>query len=139
MARRSGGVPGIVTVIITIASIAAAALVAYFMYTTTRSATSQPIIEVTSAYASGSNLALTVRNLGAVDVTITDTSITVKGVSCMAQNVNKQLAKGSSTVISATCDSSALSDGDSGYVTLSGTTQSGMSFSVTLGFRVIVP
>lgn len=139
MAGRSGGVPGIVTVIITIASIAAAALVAYFMYTTTRSATSQPIIEVTSAYASGSNLALTVRNLGAVDVTITDASVTVKGISCTVQDVNKQLAKGSSVVISASCGSSALSDGDSGYVTLSGTTQGGTGFSVTLGFKVIVP
>ncbi|MEM1509708.1 MAG: hypothetical protein QW291_06890 [Thermofilaceae archaeon] len=139
MTRRSGGVPGIVTVIITIASIAAAALVAYFMYTTTRSATSQPIIEVTSAYASGSNLALTIRNLGSVDVTITDASIVIRDISCVAQNANKQLAKGSSIVVSASCSSLALSDGDSGYVTLSGTTQNNLAFSITIGFRVVVP
>lgn len=139
MTRRGGGVPGIVTVIITIASIAAAALVAYFMYTTTRSATSQPIIEVTSAYASGSNLALTIRNLGSVDVTITDASIIIRDISCTVQNTNKQLAKGSSIVVSASCSSSALSDGDSGYVTLSGTTQNNVGFSITIGFRVVVP
>jgi hypothetical protein len=84
-ARRLGGIPPIVTVLITISAVVAAGLVAWFLFTTTSGATKQPMLEVTGAYAlcssSGSCSAVyvTVRNVGAVDVTITGAALEVAG------------------------------------------------------------
>jgi hypothetical protein len=76
-ARRRGGIPPIVTVLITISAVVAAGLVAYFLFSTTSSATKQSMLEVTSAYAicSGTSCAvsITLRNVGASDVTIITT------------------------------------------------------------------
>ncbi|MEM2187116.1 MAG: hypothetical protein QXT37_09070 [Thermofilaceae archaeon] len=80
--RRFGGVPPIVTVLVVVASIVAASLVAWFLWTSTRAATQQPVLEVTSAYASctGSTCAVsfTVRNVGAQQIT----SITLEEIIC---------------------------------------------------------
>jgi hypothetical protein len=80
-ARRLGGIPPIVTVLITISAVVAAGLVAWFLFTTTSSATKQPMLEVTSAYAlcSGTGTTtscavhVTLRNVGAGNVTIITT------------------------------------------------------------------
>jgi hypothetical protein len=78
-ARRRGGIPPIVTVLITISAVVAAGLVAYFLFSTTSSATKQPMLEVTSAYAicpsaSSCTVYVTIRNVGASDVTIITSS-----------------------------------------------------------------
>ncbi|MEM0023582.1 MAG: hypothetical protein QXJ38_02180 [Thermofilaceae archaeon] len=79
--RRKGGVPPIVTVLVTIASIVAASLVAWFLWTSTRTATSTPILEVTNAYyvGSGSNwrITFTLRNVGSTSVTLSTASVSV--------------------------------------------------------------
>jgi hypothetical protein len=87
-ARRRGGVPPIVTVLITISAVVAAGLVAYFLFTTTSGATKQPMLEVTGAYAlcSGTGTAtscyvyVTLRNVGTADVTISSAQLDVPGV-----------------------------------------------------------
>ncbi|MEM0223766.1 MAG: hypothetical protein QXJ99_05145 [Thermofilum sp.] len=57
--KRKGGVPPIVTVLVTIAAIVAAALVAYFIYTSTAAATKQPVIDVSPLYVTGGTPATT--------------------------------------------------------------------------------
>jgi copper(I)-binding protein len=87
-ARRRGGVPPIVTVLITISAVVAAGLVAWFLFTTTSGATKQPMLEVTSAYAlcSGTGTAtscyvyVTLRNVGTADVTLNQAQLDVPGV-----------------------------------------------------------
>jgi hypothetical protein len=74
-----------VTVLITISAVVAAGIVAYFLFTTTSSAARTPMLEVTSAYAlcsgtSCSAVHITVRNVGAVDVTITSATLEVAGM-----------------------------------------------------------
>jgi len=84
-ARRRGGVPPIVTVLITISAVVAAGLVAWFLFSTTSGATKQPMLEVTSAYAicpsSGScTVSITLRNVGTADVTLNQVQLDVPGV-----------------------------------------------------------
>jgi len=83
-ARRRGGVPPIVTVLITISAVVAAGLVAYFLFSTTSGATKQPMLEVTGAYAlcSGSScyVYVTLRNVGTADVTLNPVQLDVPGV-----------------------------------------------------------
>jgi len=71
--KRFGGIPPLVTVLITISAIVAASLVAWFMWSSTRSATLQPVFEVTSAYVScttGTTCAVSfvMRNVGAAQL-----------------------------------------------------------------------
>jgi len=47
-------------VLITISAVVAAAIVAYFLFSTTSSATKQPMLEVTGAYAVGAALSFTI-------------------------------------------------------------------------------
>jgi len=65
--RRLGGVPPIVTVLITISAVVAASLVAWFMFSSTRTATQTPIVEVTNAVYIGSStnwrISFTIRNI----------------------------------------------------------------------------
>lgn len=72
--RRKGGVPPIVTVLVTIAAIVAASLVAWFLWTSTRTAASTPLLEVTDAYyvSSGTSwrITFTLRNVGSTSVTL---------------------------------------------------------------------
>jgi len=73
--RRFGGIPPIVTVLITIAAVVAASLVAWFMFMSTRTATQTPIVEVTNAVYLGSGsswrLSFTIRNIsGATGSTV---------------------------------------------------------------------
>jgi len=73
--RRFGGIPPIVTVLITIAAVVAASLVAWFMFVSTRTATQTPIVEVTNAVYIGSGtswrISFTIRNIsGATGSTV---------------------------------------------------------------------
>jgi hypothetical protein len=126
-ARRRGGIPPIVTVLITISAVVAAGLVAYFLFSTTSSATKQPMLEVTSAYAicpsaSSCTVYVTIRNVGTVNVTITSVSyFDVSGVTVSSHSwysPNNQLISNSNPV--------AIPAGGSAYlkgsVAVSGTT-----------------
>lgn len=75
--RRLGGIPPIVTVLITISAVVAASLVAWFMFISTRTATQTPIVEVTNAvYIGGTGsgawrISFTIRNIsGASGATV---------------------------------------------------------------------
>ena len=84
-ARRRGGVPPIVTVLITISAVVAASLVAWFMWSSTRAATLQPVFEVTSAYVSGTGpyaVSFVIRNVGAAQIPSSGGSVTLDEISC---------------------------------------------------------
>lgn len=126
--RHRGGIPPIVTVLVTIAAIVAASLVAWFMFVTTRSATNQPILEVTVAFASGNTVSITVRNIGSVDVPAGTASVTIKGSQATCNYPT--IPKGGSVVCRATFTGITINDGDSGFIEIAGQ---------ALGFKVIVP
>ncbi|MEM4029905.1 MAG: hypothetical protein QXO02_08430 [Thermofilaceae archaeon] len=142
--RRFGGVPPIVTVLVVVASIVAASLVAWFLWTSTRAATQQPVLEVTSAYASctGSTCAVsfTVRNVGAQQIT----SITLEEIICEAGSTLTSSTSGLSCSLSnqtASCRatfSATISDGASCTARLRVDSSTGSS-RVALGFKVIRP
>ena len=69
--RRVGAIPPVVVVLITIAAVVAASLVAWFMWTSTKSAAQQLLIEVTNAYTpDGQRIFFTIRNIGTQDVNV---------------------------------------------------------------------
>ena len=86
--RRLGGIPPIVTVLITISAVVAASLVAWFMWSSTRAATLQPVFEVTSAYVSGSGssfaVSFVIRNVGAAQIPPSGGMVTLDEISCEA-------------------------------------------------------
>jgi hypothetical protein len=136
--RRRGGVPPIVTVLITISAVVAAGLVAWFLFTTTSSATKRPVLEVTSAYYVGGTLKVTLRNVGAV----TASGLTVKAVTCTSASQSSlsvnvgDIAPGQNAVASISI--SGLKDGDSCIMDVtygvSGTTN-----TESLAFKVVAP
>jgi len=140
--RRFGGVPPIVTVLVVVASIVAASLVAWFLWTSTRAATQQPVLEVTSAYASctGSTCAVsfTVRNVGALQIT----SITLEEITCEVGSTPTPSTFGLSCSLSgqtASCRatfSATINDGASCTARLR--VDPGGS-RVALGFKVVSP
>ena len=75
--RRLGGIPPIVTVLVTIAAVTAASLVAWFLFMSTRTAIQTPIVEITNAvYVGGTGarawrISFTIRNIsGASGATV---------------------------------------------------------------------
>jgi P pilus assembly chaperone PapD len=70
-ARRVGAIPPVVVVLITISAVVAASLVAWFMWATSKSATSQLLLEVTNAYTpDGKSIFFTLNNVGTQEVNI---------------------------------------------------------------------
>jgi hypothetical protein len=139
-ARRRGGVPPLVTVLITLSAIVAAGLVAWFLFYTTSSAAKTPVLEVTGAYATGTTLKFTVRNVGSVRAS----SLSVAGATCTSGGTltpqgctPNMLDPGQSTVCTIT--GSSFADGSSCTVELSYTTPSGGIERTLLAFRVAVP
>jgi hypothetical protein len=135
-ARRLGGIPPLVTVLITISAIVAAGLVAWFMFTTTSSAVKTPILEVTGAYAAGNVLRFTVRNVGSVPAS----GLTVAAATCTSGG----------TLTLGACNPSTLNPGQSAVCTITGSTSFADGSSCTvelshangrtlLAFRVAVP
>ena len=147
-ARRLGGVPPIVTVLITISAVVAAGLVAWFLFTTTSSATKQPMLEVTSAYAlcsdtSCSAVHITVRNVGAADVTITGATLEVAGVSSTLSlsNLNTVVPSGGSANLKFTSTSPFnIPDGAGAVLTLTVQPVGGTStYTLSIAFKIARP
>ena len=136
--KRFGGVPPIVTVLITISAVVAAGIAAWFLFTTTSSAVKTPILEVTEAYYVGTTLFITVKNLGASDVTVTFAKVDCeRGVSFTNTTYSAvTIPRGSSTVVRYTSVSN-IRDGDLCVAPV--TITSPTSASVTLQFRVVRP
>ena len=159
-ARRLGGIPPIVTVLITISAVVAAGIVAYFLFTTTSSAARTPMLEVTSAYAlcSGTGCAVyvTLRNVGAGNVTIitsssppspqievpTGTGIT--SISCAPNPAlpNNQVPPGGS--VNLRCPSSGtqsvnIPDGTSATLLLTVTPAGGYQQTLSIAFKIARP
>jgi len=134
--KRFGGIPPIVTVLITISAIVAASLVAWFMWSTTRSATQQPIIEVTEAYTDGINVVFTLRNIGSMNVTVSSVQVTCKGATATSATCSGTLSKGGSLACRASFSSGAINDGDSCTAQITFSSSSG---GVSVGFKVVRP
>lgn len=148
--RRKGGVPPMVTVLVTIASIVAASLVAWFLFTTTRGAVSQPVFEVLSAYAIGTgtsrSLSITVKYLsGPSGAAISSPSLTLtapSGASSCSSFSNiaanpSTVSPGQSFTVTATC---TLATGITSLDGHSGTLQFSLgSSTVLVGFKVVEP
>jgi hypothetical protein len=140
-ARRHGGVPPLVTVLITLSAIVAAGLVAWFLFTTTSSAAKTPVLEVTGAYATGTTLKFTVRNVGSVaanNVALASPTCSSGGTLTPQGCTPNSLNPGQSAVCTIT-GSSSFADGSSCTVELSYTTPSGNTERTLLAFRVAVP
>jgi hypothetical protein len=159
-ARRLGGIPPIVTVLITISAVVAAGLVAWFLFTTTSSAARTPMLEVTSAYAlcSGTSCAVyvTLRNVGAGNVTIitsqsppspqievvTGTGITSIPCAPSPAPPSNQVPPGGS--VNLRCPSSGaqnvnIPDGASATLLLTVQPAGGSQVSLSLGFKIARP
>ena len=153
-ARRLGGIPPLVTVLITISAVVAASLVAWFMWSSTRAATLQPVLEVTSAYVSGSGttfaVSFIIRNVGAAQIP-SGGSVALDEISC-EQTPGGSVVAGtpagctfSAATQVASCRAtftSSISDGSTCYARVrvthagsAGTTTS----AVTLTFKVARP
>jgi len=135
-ARRRGGVPPIVTVLITISAVAAASLVAWFMWATTRSATNQPIIEVTEGYTDGSTVVFTLRNIGNTQVSVGSVTVSCKGYPASSVTCSGTVPAGGSLSCRATGFSGTINDGDSCVAQISFSSPSG---GVSVGFKVVRP
>jgi len=139
-ARRRGGVPPLVTVLITISAVVAAGLVAWFMFTTTNSAVKRPALEVVSAYYVGGTLKVTLRNVGAV----TASSLTVKAVTCTSASQSSlsvslgNIDPGQNVVASISI--SGLKDGDSCTMDVTYSVSSTTNPNTeSLAFKVVAP
>jgi hypothetical protein len=138
--KRFGGVPPIVTVLITMSALVAASLVAWFMWITTSSATKQPVLEVTDAYTDGTNVYFTLRNIGSADATVNGIQVSCKGSppttpSC-TYPTGSTIPKGSSAACRAS-GFSALTDGDFCVVQI--TLSSPTTSVVNVEFKVMKP
>jgi hypothetical protein len=105
------------------------------MWTTTRSATSQPIIEVTDGYTDGSTVVFTLRNIGNTQVSVGSVTVSCKGytassVTCSG-SVPGSVPAGGSLSCKATGFSVAISDGDSCVAQIPG--------GASVGFKVVKP
>jgi len=145
-----GGIPPLVTVLITISAVVAASLVAWFMWSSTRAATLQPVLEVTSAYVSGTGpyaVSFVIRNVGAAQIS----SVALDEISCEATpgsvvaGTPAGCTLSPTTPVAASCRAtftSSISDGSTCYarvrVTHTGSTGSTTS-AVTLTFKVAKP
>ena len=138
-ARRRGGIPPIVTVLITISAVVAAGLVAWFLFTTTNAAVKRPALEVVSAYYAGSMLKVTLRNVGAV--TAKDLSVTAVTCTSASQRFNSpvsvgDIGPGQNAVASISI--SGLKDGDSCVMDVTYGVSSTTS-TESLAFKVVAP
>ena len=137
------GISPISAVLVLLATVVSAGVVAWFFFVSTRSATNQPLVEVTDAYATGTTVTLTVRNIGSVDLVnpsfpqsgTCGASITLSSCSVAVGN----LMRGSSAVIKCTA-SATPTDGTICTLPLQATNQqTGQPVGLTLSFRVVTP
>jgi len=146
-----GGIPPLVTVLITISAVVAASLVAWFMWSSTRAAALQPVLEVTSAYVSGTGpyaVSFVIRNVGAAQIS----SVALDEISCETTPGGSVVAGtpagctlSPTTPVAASCRAtftSSISDGSTCYarVRVTHTGSAGTPTSaVTLTFKVARP
>jgi len=123
--RRVGAIPPIVTVLITIAAVVAASLVAWFMWTTTKSATGQLLLEAKNAYTpDGQRIFFTLNNIGTQEIevrnviancSVTSTSGTSTSYSgtgtCISSQSSAQVKAGQSAACSVALNG-AFTSGD---------------------------
>ncbi|WP_191118525.1 hypothetical protein [Infirmifilum uzonense] len=119
----------------TIASIVAAGLVTWFIFSSTYSATRQPVIDVSDAYLVGGTLYITFRNLGGADVSISSVSGNCQsgGSFSWSSSTPLTLLKGGTNVVKATVTGN-VNDGDlcTAQVVMGGN-------SLAISFRVVKP
>ena len=137
------------TVLITISAVVAAAIVAYFLFTTTSSAARTPMLEVTSAYAlcsgtSCSAVHITVRNVGAVDVTITSATLEVAGMtgttfSPPSGNIIVPLGSSANLKFGVSGTNTNIPDGASAVLTLTVTPAGGSQQTLSIAFKIARP
>ncbi|HDJ89860.1 MAG TPA: hypothetical protein ENG40_04125 [Thermoprotei archaeon] len=78
--NKIGGLPPIISVIITVASLITAALVGYWLWYTTITATKRPLLSIEgSASVIGANLYITIRNDGNIAVDIQRVIVSING------------------------------------------------------------
>ena len=149
-ARRRGGIPPIVTVLITISAVVAAGLVAWFLFTTTSSATKTPMLEVTSAYAlcsgtSCSAVHITVRNMGTANVTITSATLDVAGMtgtttfSPPSGNIMVPLGGSANLKFGVSGTNTNIPDGASAVLMLTVTPAGGSQQTLSIAFKIARP
>lgn len=143
--KHKGGVPPIVTVLVTVASIVAASMVAYFLYTSTSAATKQPVLDVSPLYVTGGlptttstgpgvtcsstsacRLSITITNVGAVSLSSLSIQVWLPGAS-------------SATSLSSASGATTLSIGQSlafGTTLTTGTIPDGQGVTVEVRYSV---
>ncbi|MEM1788307.1 MAG: hypothetical protein QW085_06930 [Pyrobaculum sp.] len=163
--KRKGGVPPIVTVLVTIAAIVAAALVAYFIYTSTAAATKQPVIDVSPLYVTGGTpatttwgpgvtcsgsapcrLSITIRNVGSVTLSSVTVQVYLPGASSptpLSSVTSTTLAPGQSLTYATTLTSlpsppGSIPDGQGVTVEVR-YTSGGTTYVITLATKTAVP
>ena len=141
--RRLGGIPPIVTVLITISAVVAAGLVAWFLFSTTASATKQVLLEVTGAYAlcsdSSCDVHITLRNVGTVNATISNVKIEIANVDgehpCTPLGA---VPPGGSTNIK--CEIAGnVPDGAAAVLVVTATPSGGSRQSLSIAFKIVRP
>lgn len=142
--KRRGGVPPVVTALVTIASIIATSLVAWFLFTATQSAVQQPLVEVIAAYAIGSGtswrISVNIRNIGSVDLSSVSATLEIPTstnpilLSCTPAT----LARGQSISCSGSVTAS-LADGMSAVITVQGVDSSNRQQRIPIGVKLTVP
>jgi hypothetical protein len=138
LGKRRGDVP-LTTALILLGAAIAGVMIMVFYFTTTRAATSQPILAITDAYYVGGNLMFTVRNLGAVDCS----PLTLRKIRCGNTEVSpspppsSSLKKGTSEAFTVSGVSS-IPDGSLCVAVLQCQTATGATNS-TVSFQVVAP
>ena len=142
--RRRGALPPILTALITIAALVSAALVGWFIFTTTSSAVRQPVLDIVDAYyLPGANplFYMTVRNLGTSDVTLQLGQITCSGTSSSTiyngTYSSIRVVRGSTVVVRYTSVSGTPRDGDLCIVQVSITAP--VTATIIEQFRITTP
>jgi hypothetical protein len=142
--RRRGALPPILTALITIAALVSAALVGWFIFTTTSSAVRQPVLDIVDAYyLPGANplFYMTVRNLGTSDVTLQLGQITCSGTSSSTiyngTYSSIRVVRGSTVVVRYTSVSGTPRDGDLCIVQVSITAP--VTATIIEQFRIVTP
>jgi len=143
--RRRGALPPILTALITIAALVSAALVGWFIFTTTSSAVRQPVLDIVDAYyLPGANppFYMTIRNLGTSDVTLQLGQITCSsGTSSITINNGTyssiRVVRGSTVVVRYTSVSGTPRDGDLCIVQVSITAP--VTATIIEQFRITTP
>jgi hypothetical protein len=142
--KRRGALPPILTALITIAALVSAALVGWFIFTTTSSAVRRPVLDIVDAYylpGAYPPFYMTVRNLGTSDVTLQLGQITCSGTPPITiyngTYSSIRVVRGSTVVVRYTSVSGTPRDGDLCIVQVSITAP--VTATIIEQFRIVTP